>query len=56
MKQQIISNHVLGEYFKRNLKVLWFSEVSPLQKHNINTPLKTTEAAKAVPHAFHLQQ
>lgn len=35
----------------------WFGLVKfSLQKQNINTPLKTTEAEKAVPRAFHLQQ
>lgn len=38
MKRQIISNRVFGEYFKHNLKVVWFSEAFPSKvenKHNV---------------------
>lgn len=34
MKRQIISNRVFGEYFKRNLKVVRFSEAFPSKAEN----------------------
>lgn len=55
MKHQIISNCFLGEYFKRDLKVVRFSELF-LQKQNINTPFKSTHAGKAGRRAFHSPQ
>lgn len=34
MKRQIISNRVLGEFFKHNLKVVQFSEAFPSKGEN----------------------
>lgn len=37
MKHQIISNRVLGEYFKRNLKVVRLSEAFPSKAEHKHT-------------------